>query len=316
MNFNRFTQKAKLFLAIIMAIFFATQMSLAQEFAPVGATWLVELREPFEVNWRGILSNTSVREIMVREKSCKVIFKSQATIFNEISGEYILCQEGDSVLHYIPELDTFNVVMDFGATVGESWVSFDRANEYVSYGNMFNFRYEVDSISFIDYGGSDSLRVQHLEVYSKRWADQDSEYRKSGSAELIQRIGFRKALLPIHDGDGFTDGILEWDVRCYDDPFVDQIKLTDDENCITSSTYNIKSNQLRIVPNPASRTISILGITKSDINNLHILNEIGQSVLAIQKENEVDISHLEKGMYFIRIETSAFSMTEKLLIIN
>ncbi len=86
---------------ITLSLVLTTFILTSQEFAPIGAKWYVELKEPFAPGWSGTLINESIRDTIVNGIDCQVIFKSQATIFNEIQGEYVLCQIGDSILHYI-----------------------------------------------------------------------------------------------------------------------------------------------------------------------------------------------------------------------
>lgn len=287
----------------------------AQDFAPVDAKWHVELAEPFAPEWSGTLTNTSLRDTFLNGITCKVLLKSQGTIFNEIQGEYILCQQNDSILHYIPELDSFNVVMNFGAQIGESWESFDRANEYVSFNSQRNQKYVVDSISYIFSSNNDSIRVQHLTAYGKAWNEPESEYKWNGTRELIQYVGFKNALLPANDGDGWTDDIFETQVRCYEDPIIGIIKLTDDSNCFTSSTDQVEYNEFKIYPNPNNGIINIEGDISS-IDRIEIISSFGKIILSEKPTNQLYIQNIPNGIYLVHLYSKSKSSIKKIVIEN
>lgn len=290
-------------------------VSFCQEFAPLGAKWHVETFESFSA-WKGTLTNESIGDTIIKGLGCKVIYKSQATVFNEIVGSYILCQSNDSIYHFIPELDTLNLVMDFGANPGESWETFDRANEHVSFGLEFNHRYQVDSVSYIFSENSDSVKVQHLSVFGKTWQENDSEYSFRGNSELIQYIGFKKALLPINDGDGFTDDIAELNVRCYRDDAIGLIKLTDGPSCSPSSNDNVSLTSVNIYPNPSKDVLNLEGINKNSISGIKILNNKGIVVKNEMAKNQIDISQLASGMYYIQFINGESSTTRKFIILR
>jgi len=271
----------------------------AQDFAPIGATWYVELREPFDPSWSGLLTNTSLKDTIVKGESCRVINKSLGTIFNEISGDYVLCQRGDSIFHFIPELDSLNLVMDFGAEIGDSWVSFDRANEYVSFGNMRNQKYVVDSISYIPWPVGDSIRIQHLSSYSKMWDEPESAYQQKDDKQLIEGVGFRDALLPTNGGDGFTDGIFESQIVCYQDPSFGDANVVDGGACFTSVSNVMIERNITIFPNPTFSEVQIIGA--GEIEYIEVYNIKGTLVSNKINSSSIDLSNLEEGVYILRI---------------
>jgi len=291
----------KIFTTILLVIC-GQSILLGQEFAPIGTTWIVEIAEPLD-DWRGTLTNSSLRDAIVKGNSCKVKIKSQPTTDNEISGEYIPCQNGDSILHYIPQLDSFNTVMDFGAEIGESWVSFDKANDYVSFGEMRNQKYVVDSISHIFSTSNDSIRIQHLTEYGKFWNDPDSEFEWNGSKKPIQYLGFEGALLPSNDGDGFTDDITQLSIRCYEDNNIGLVKLTNDLNCQTTSINELERQLVEIYPNPTYGHFEIRGCENIIDSKLQITDYTGRQLGKISNSRDIDISHLNDGIYFLYIVT-------------
>lgn len=298
-------------------MFFIQTTIFGQEFAPVGAKWYVQVAEPFGPEWIGTLTNESIRDTTMKGLSCKVIYKSQATILNEIVGEYILCQSGDSVFHYMKSLDTMNLVMDFGAEVGESWESFDRANEFESFGNERNYKYIVDDITYIHLINQAPLKVQHLTVLQKDWSQADSEYVWEGQTdELIESLGFKSALLPSNGGDGFTDDQYETDIRCYEDPIIGLVKLLEDENCTLTSTKNINFDRFEILPNPTSGLLKIEGLLESSDIEVFVFNFNSKLIHKAHCLEELDLTSFENGVYYIQIRSNEYIITRKIVLLK
>lgn len=304
----------RLFLTLLFIGLLHSHLS-SQEFAPIGAIWHVEVREPFTLEWTGTLTNESIRDTLVKGMSCKILFKSHATIFNEIYGEYILCQQGDSIFHYIKSLDSMNLVMDFGAEPGESWESFDRANEYESFGNQFNYKYIVDSLSHLYVSDQDSLMVQHLTVLRKDWDQPDSEYRRPRTDILIENLGFMSALLPTNDGDGLSDDQYETDIRCYQDGTIGLVKLTEDDNCITSSVSGREEIHFDIYPNPTNGFLYIGGLDHEEVR-IMITDYSGREMGEFFNTQEIDLQNLHAGIYFLQVIAAHSITTRKILLIK
>ncbi len=301
----------------LMFILLTQTILFSQDFAPIGAKWYIQVAEPFAPEWTGTLTNESIRDTFLKGLSCKIIFKSQPTIFNEIDGEYVLCQKGDSIYHYIKSIDSMNLVMDFGAEVGSSWESFDRANEHESFGTQKNYKYTVDSIRYLHLNNEDSLRIQHLSVLQKDWNQPDSEYIQSWQKdELIEKLGFKSALLPTNVGDGFTDGQFETNIRCYQDNEIGLIKLTEEPNCIATSTIDHTFTTLGIYPNPSNGIITFHGLKNIEKTRVVVTNVSGHHVGEFVNQKMINISHLNNGIYLIRLISEGSMITKKIILLK
>ena len=72
------------------------------------------------------------------------------------------------------------------------------------------------------------------------------------------------------------------------------------------------SKEAKVYPNPAK---NILHVEGAGLTEVEVFNIMGQSVLNINENFEtVDISHLQNGIYFIRIKTTEGEKTVKLVI--
>jgi hypothetical protein len=76
---------------------------------------------------------------------------------------------------------------------------------------------------------------------------------------------------------------------------------------------NNYQDNILIYPNPASSAVYITG---ADIANVKIFNNIGQLILTQHNTNAINVSELRNGIYFLFIETSTESITQKKIIIK
>ena len=74
------------------------------------------------------------------------------------------------------------------------------------------------------------------------------------------------------------------------------------------------SNQLdfSLYPNPTSGKLTINSNQK--INNIEVYSQLGQLILSVPKKNEIDISYLNSGIYFIKITDEKENSTVKKVI--
>lgn len=86
----------------------------------------------------------------------------------------------------------------------------------------------------------------------------------------------------------------------------------DKDACETASIDNYYQNTVSLFPNPATNSISIKGL--NDKGNIKIYSILGKQ-LANQKliQNQVNITHLPTGIYFIKISTDKGNTTKRLI---
>ena len=113
---------------------------------------------------------------------------------------------------------------------------------------------------------------------------------------------------------GKTIGIV---VRHYDCTNQNQL-LVDDFEVSFSTSLSVKDNTLEIVgiyPNPVKDIVKI--DTKSTIDSATIVNQLGQRVMDVKPNNIVnntlDLSRLNKGIYFINVKSDERSATFKIV---
>jgi len=90
-----------------------------------------------------------------------------------------------------------------------------------------------------------------------------------------------------------------------------------EEACLISVEETAVENQITLFPNPADKTISILTNGGPEIKEVSISNHLGQVVLQGKPvHNQLDVSTLQPGIYFIGIISPQTKTIRKLIIQN
>ena len=93
--------------------------------------------------------------------------------------------------------------------------------------------------------------------------------------------------LPIHNK------LLSWQLRAYGDEWTTTLFFS---NCVGLNEN--PESLLQLWPNPASETIHIDGLNAAEVQ---VYNALGQLVKRVQGSNEINVSSLPEGMYFIKV---------------
>lgn len=93
--------------------------------------------------------------------------------------------------------------------------------------------------------------------------------------------------MPIHNK------LLSWQLRAYGDEWTTTLFYS---NCVGLNEN--PESLLQLWPNPASETIHIDGLNAAEVQ---VYNALGQLVKRVQGSNEINVSSLPEGMYFIKV---------------
>ena len=222
-------------------------------------------------------------------------------LHEEMTHEYIYERDG-KIYWWNKTLEEFTVLYDFGAIEGDEWE--------IKVGNE-SLVMHVDWTEIIEYEGR-SCRLLHV-----------SDVEDLFSGDIVCGIGHLTSFFPERLMDN-GDGIRVEGLRCYwiDDELV--FKLGD-EDCdavysevhgvdeIGPSTGSGTAGTLTIYPNPTDGVLFVqpLRATSLPAKTYSITNLTGQTVLSgniTAETQQIDVSGLPKGMYFISIggETRKF----------
>ena len=219
----------------------------------------------------------------------------------ETTHEYVYVRDG-KVYWWNKTLEEFTVLYDFGAQEGDTWVTKVGTETLVMH---------VDAVETIEYEDK-TYRMLHV-----------SDVEDLFSGDIVCGIGHLTSFFPERLMDN-GDGIRVEGLRCYwiDDELV--FKLGD-EDCdavysevhgvdeIGPSTGSGTAGTLTIYPNPTDGVLFVqtLRATSLPAKTYSITNLTGQTVLSgniTAETQQIDVSGLPKGMYFISIggETRKF----------
>jgi hypothetical protein len=77
----------------------------------------------------------------------------------------------------------------------------------------------------------------------------------------------------------------------------------------------VDAARFQIFPNPASDRVTVK--SPVEITTIHVLNNSGQLVMDLQvnaAEHQLDVSQLESGIYYIRLETNEGQILQKIVV--
>jgi len=85
-------------------------------------------------------------------------------------------------------------------------------------------------------------------------------------------------------------------------------------NLFVSTDYHMESKSVEVYPNPTNSILNIKNDYNTKINRISIYNSLGQKQIEIyQNTNQIDISKLKNGVYFIEFETDGKHIRKKII---
>ena len=85
------------------------------------------------------------------------------------------------------------------------------------------------------------------------------------------------------------------------------------DNTLSSSNYEALNKSIRVFPNPTSDLIHLDRDIPIQFNNVILYNSLGVSIKVNLTNRIIDITNLNSGIYFLKIETSIGSITKKII---
>lgn len=259
----------KLYIFLFFAVALAGEAEGQQPFAPVGAKWHYT-----ETDWRGQEVSyswlQSEKDTVVLGQSCrKVVGRGNICAWK---SDYIF-DRNDSVFFFNNAMQRFNLLYDFSASIGDSWVIYLGHNDSISL--------IVDSIGSIVV---DSITLKIL--YTR---DIIGSIDVAFGGKHIQRIG-GAYLFPM----GMACDPGPGDLRCYQDSEI--FYKESQYDCEYVSIEIINDERLSVYPNPVEKTLYIE--SAENVINVAVFSINGQNVLNTNQK-EIDVSILTKGIYVL-----------------
>jgi hypothetical protein len=293
-----------LLLPFLIPLLLAAQV----EFAPLGATWYFEDNSP-PLPWKLAYIKVEVTGIdTIQGRACKRIESK-----NIFGGSDWGCSYYAPLLHtfekdgrvYAYQNGSFDLLYDFNATVGESWVI---KTPPLIWGDSLVVL--VDSISFISVNGN-LLKVQHVSnpgVPIGALLVWDSRI-----IESIGNTGFITPQWPTCDPWIFG-------LRCYQDDSLDLHFVTfpcDSTKSYIATQEPVLSSGL-FTPNPVMGNTVVLS-EAIDADRVMLQSTLGatEKAFLIRQDRTLEIIDLEPGVYFATLfQGTRLVGTDKLVILR
>jgi hypothetical protein len=216
----------------------------------------------------------------INSHRAKVLIKSN-TLYdkNEIVSHEYIYEDDDVVYWWDKTAKTFTTLYDYNANIGDEW------DLYVG---TEHITMHVDTVTYREFNGN-SYRVLTV-----------SDANDIFSGDIICGIGHTSSFFPerllTKDHNFRVDGI-----RCFwiDGEMI--IKLGDvDCDSIYNNHHDVDENAARefaVYPNPASTIVNIVG----EYDQIELIDIYGKVIEIDVKNNQIDVTNLQSGMYFIKI---------------
>ncbi len=282
----------KKYLLVHLLTFSAITNLAAQgfDFAPVGAKWYYTELDFAQREVPHIMESVSKENY--EGKWCSKLVVSWPSIGPLPNPTYVYTQN-DTVFFYSTWTNQFEMLYDFTAEVGDTWV----VGGVLSYDNEGNALYadtiKVDSISSIAINGG-SMKVWHISHgFFYDWGER-----------IFERVGNESLFAP-----KFAMWELQvWNLRCFETPdtsfhFVpypcDTIYST-----ISTTIVPDTADGIEISPNPFHEVLYIRTEPLSEPGTLLLFNHIGNVVRRQRFSGsvEVETASLPAGIYFWGVE--------------
>lgn len=220
----------------------------------------------------------------------------------------LIYTSNDSVfVHGSQTVHTWELMYSFNTPVGQSWTLY--LNNYTE---IDTITVHVDSVknNMINNVTLKTLYVTYHQVYHEY---QQPANTNIFSGVIYDRIGDSRNLMPYRI-TVLADPCYTPTMLCYSDSLVGTYQVDTAKACtyqlITGIKQNANNYKVNIYPSPANAKITIDAI---DIVEIKMFDLIGNEI-SNTKTNEIDVSSLANGVYFIQVQGSQNTYTQKIVV--
>jgi len=159
--------------------------------------------------------------------------------------------------------------------------------------------------------------LESFEIFVFDEADFNSEYKIYYERLQVGGAGTSKVISAPIPGS-LAGKTIRLAIRHFQEAVVGEYFLIDDFEVSYTETLSIDDNELnqvQVYPNPVVSALKFKA--KLPIDNIIIINELGQKIKQVKGvniiNNEIDLSNLSKGIYFVRFENENGVTTKKIV---
>ena len=296
-------------LLLSLLLYFASSLTMAQVWAPSGATWHYDW---FSMWYSGYVKIQYTGDTTVAGKSCKILKKerysydwNQHTYSTDLIGFEYTYEENNTIYYY--RNDQFFKLYDFNATAGGSW-------EISGWGGPL-----CDSIGSAVVDSTGMTTINSVSLKYLKVSPGPNSYWAFSSDTIIERIGCLGYMFPEPTClvDVYEGGAL----RCYYDDSFGLYERGSTPACdyITGLADNHPERFFfNVYPVPATSSIT-LEFTKyvkgkSMIEIFDILGNRMKKIATDKVKLIIDVEDLKSGFYFISVtDQSWFNLKQKII---
>lgn len=294
--------KKRLLLAI--AIIFTTILSYGQEWFPVGAQWTYSIAYPGTPEV-GVAYMECTKDTLIEGITAKVLVSEDICSSNYSENIFYYNPDTDILYYYVE--NAFRPYYDFSKNAGESYYTY-----FPTFDNSLEASYDsllltVDSVVIKSFAGID-IRYQYI-------THQGSDYQLSNF--IMEYIGgiFPYPIYGACDFDQLTE------LRCYHDQIFSYYAKTiyEEQGCdiqLFVKESNIQ-NVINVFPNPIFDYITI-STTHNAAFITYELFDLQGKILdkggIFVEDRTINVSNLQRGIYFIRFMDEKRNVLIKKLI--
>lgn len=303
---------------LLLAISVSAELSFAQAWPEIGATWYFQSEDPFSWN-KSYFHFECQKDTVVMGKTCRKIKKYDHELCEMMQFPYykyeIAFTNNDSIylLDSLNGKKIFQLYIFRNALKGDTWQSI--------YFNEDRFKidtitFEIDSVDNVVLNGK-TLKRHFISVeYSY------PIYNGAVSQVVhIERIGILNYMTEFLPSDGSCDGWYATGLRCYSDSYLGYYNSglvdTCDKYVDFTGVDEITHDNLSIFPNPFTDKITISSESALRNAEVSIRNSTGQLVHSEQMQSGTNHSistPFPSGMYFIEIRSEGKILRAEKLI--
>lgn len=304
--------------AFLFTILFIPQVNAQSNlpFAPIGAKWWYTLPNyitfpqlPISYTIMESIGDTVIQGI----NASKLMFTYSPPDYQYCYGldaTFYMYSDSNRVFLFNSHSQVFNLLYDFNVNAGDSWyIKLSCDSAFFPWWQSDSILITVDSISYINVNNH-QLKVLHTNAIGP----------------IIEQIGMVWEPFPqIIYCSGFQSEACASTLRCYEDTVIGFYQSPDSIAC--DSIYFVGVNEITgiinflIYPTPAKEILNLEIKVEKNFNKFNVVltNVVGEIVKILPLNNSsenIDISDLSNGMYFLSVKSQDYLNVTKKFVIN
>ena len=168
----------------------------------------------------------------------------------------------------------------------------------------------TNTTSTVTFSFDQAVAVNYIIPLELSGADPDFTFTPTGGTNMPVTVSMSGAAAPGTFVDLNWIGVTSFTVTSSSPVLIAFDNLSVRALQTLSIPNNFKVQKAIVYPNPVESILRIKNV--SDVKSINLYNNLGQKILQT-KSQSIDVSNLSKGLYFVKINTSAGSETRRII---